>query len=115
MLFVAAHIFDTLSSVTYLIRSVLISENDRAVGCIKIGFTHILMAAQQSLSTYYFLRAFDADPALVGAGLPFQLLHIGNAVQLGTYCAAAVLFLAEHFDNSHFVSEVRRAESAHDS
>lgn len=114
-LFVAAHIFDTLSSLAYLVRSVLISENDRAVGCIKVGFTHLLMAAQQSLSTYYFLRAFDADHALVGAGLPFQILHISNAVQLGTYSAALVLFLAERFDTPHVVSEIGRAESGPDS
>lgn len=111
MLFVAAHMFDTLSALTYLVRSLLISENDRAVGCIKVGFTHLLMTAQQSLSTYYFLRAFDTDSGLVGAGLPFQILHIGNAVQLGTYFAAAVLFTVEQFDNPVAVPTSARTAS----
>eukprot|EP00401_Gymnodinium_catenatum_P066308 CAMPEP_0117470366 /NCGR_PEP_ID=MMETSP0784-20121206/7176_1 /TAXON_ID=39447 /ORGANISM="" /LENGTH=348 /DNA_ID=CAMNT_0005264447 /DNA_START=106 /DNA_END=1149 /DNA_ORIENTATION=- len=99
-LFIAAHVFELLAALAYLVRSVLIGGNDafEPSRSSAIGFTHLLMAAQQSLATYYFLRAFDAAPELVGAGLPFQVLHIGCALQLGVYLAAAAIFLAERFE-----------------
>jgi len=113
-LFIAAHMFDTLAALTYLVRSILISENDRALGCVKVGFTHLLMAAQQSLSTYYFLHAFDKNADLVGAGCPFEVLQIGNVVQLGTYFAAAVIFVAEHLDSASEASDSARVPSGSD-
>mmetsp|Transcript_121372 Transcript_121372/g.343460 ORF Transcript_121372/g.343460 Transcript_121372/m.343460 type:complete len:353 (+) Transcript_121372:148-1206(+) len=98
--FIAAHILDLVSALAYLARSLLIGGNDEhePARSTAIGFTHVLMAAQQSLATYYFLRAFDAAPELVGAGLPFMVIHIGCAVQLGVYLAAAAVFVAEHFE-----------------
>mmetsp|Transcript_121364 Transcript_121364/g.343428 ORF Transcript_121364/g.343428 Transcript_121364/m.343428 type:complete len:352 (-) Transcript_121364:68-1123(-) len=99
-LFIAAHIFDLLSALAYLARSLLIGgSNEHEPGrSVAIGFTHFLMAAQQSLATYYFLTAFDAAPELVGAGLPFLVLHVGCAVQLGVYLAAPAVFVAERFE-----------------
>jgi len=113
-LFIAAHILDLLSALAYLARSLLIGGNDEYEPgrSIAIGFTHLLMAAQQSLATYYFLRAFDADPELVGAGLPFQVLHIGCAVQLGVYLAAAAIFVAERFERGAAAAAVTDGHAA---
>lgn len=96
-LFIAAHIFDTLAAVVYIARSLLIGGAEKAVGAgATVGLTHLLMVAQQSLSAYYFLTAFEASDALVGAGLPFHILQLGNLAQLGLYLCAAATYLAEH-------------------
>lgn len=94
-LFALAHSLDCLAAFAYLLRTVLIDS--RAKG-VSVGFTHLLMPVQQGLSAYYFLQAFDAVPELVGAGLPFQVLQIGNTAQLGAYLGALALYLADCFD-----------------
>jgi hypothetical protein len=63
-----------------------------------IGFMHILLAAQQALSAYYFMTAFDFDPRSVGSGRPFCVLCIGNLLQLGAYMLAAALFVGDCVD-----------------
>mmetsp|Transcript_5122 Transcript_5122/g.12037 ORF Transcript_5122/g.12037 Transcript_5122/m.12037 type:complete len:341 (+) Transcript_5122:46-1068(+) len=104
-LFMAAHCFDFLAAFSYLLRALLIddSSSGRKVR-VCVGFTHLLLPIQQALSAYYFLQAFDAVPELVGSGSPFQVLQIGNAAQLGVYCGAAAVFVADCFTGSSQVT-----------
>lgn len=44
------------------------------------------------------LEAFQAVPELVGAGVPFEALQIGNCISLGAYLGASALFFAEVVD-----------------
>lgn len=106
--FMAAHCFDFFASFTYLLRTLLIDNGGRKVN-IGVGFTHIVLAIQQALSAYYFLQAFDAVPELVGSGMPFEVLQIGNTMQLGIYCGAATLYLADSFtsDTQEAMSSIR--------
>lgn len=97
-LFLAAHMLDTLSAFTYLARSLLLGTDHDTSGAIVVGFTHLLMAAQASLSSYYFLQAFDYSEALVGDGLPYEVLQIGTTAQVGAYFGALVIFIAERFE-----------------
>jgi len=97
--FLAAHMFETLSACVYLARSLLIGSEDQSAGTSATGFTHVLMAAQSSLATYYFLRAFDAAPELVGSGLPFEVLQTSVTLQLGMYLGAALVFAAERIQD----------------
>jgi len=101
--FIAAHCMDFLASIAYLLRTLLVDSGPRgSTAHISMGFVHLLMPIQQSLSAYYFLRAFEASPALVGAGRPFDMLQIGNVAQLGAYLGAASLYLAECFDGQEY-------------
>lgn len=95
-LFMAAHCFDFLAAFNYLLRTLLIDNgpSGRKVH-ICVGFTHLLLPVQQALSAYYFLQAFDAVPNLVGSGRPFEVLQIGSATQLGVYCGASALYIAD--------------------
>eukprot|EP00448_Togula_jolla_P000811 CAMPEP_0170602618 /NCGR_PEP_ID=MMETSP0224-20130122/18484_1 /TAXON_ID=285029 /ORGANISM="Togula jolla, Strain CCCM 725" /LENGTH=363 /DNA_ID=CAMNT_0010927463 /DNA_START=120 /DNA_END=1211 /DNA_ORIENTATION=- len=97
-LFMSAHCFELLAACTYLVRNLFVDVAGPRGVRVSIGTTHVLMTLQQSLATYYFLRAFDAVPALVATGLPFHVLHFGSALQLGAYAGAAVLFLAEYIE-----------------
>jgi len=99
--FIAAHCMDFLASIAYLMRTLLVDSGPRGSAAhISMGFVHLLMPIQQSLAAYYFVRAFEASPVLVGAGRPFHLLQIGNIAQLGAYLGAASLYLAECFDGT---------------
>lgn len=101
--FIAAHCMDFLASLAYLLRTLLVDSGPRgSTAHISMGFVHLLMPIQQSLSAYYFVRAFEASPALVGAGHPFAMLQIGNVAQLGAYLGAASLYLAECFDGQEY-------------
>jgi len=97
-LFVLAHCFDILAAFAYILRTLLIDNGTSGSKVhISVGFAHLLLPIQQALPAYYFLQAFDEVPELVGAGLPFQLLQLGNAAQLGMYLGATALFVAERF------------------
>jgi len=97
--FIAAHCTDFLAALAYLLRTLLVDSGPRGSPAhISMGFVHLLMPIQQSLSAYYFVSAFEAQPALVGAERPFDMLQIGNVAQLGAYLGAAVLYLSECFD-----------------
>jgi len=104
--FTAAHCMDFLASLAYLLRTLLVDSGPRgSTAHISMGFVHLLMPIQQSLSAYYFVNAFEASPALVGAGHPFAMLQIGNVAQFGAYLGAASLYLAECFDGQeHCIS-----------
>mmetsp|Transcript_1852 Transcript_1852/g.5589 ORF Transcript_1852/g.5589 Transcript_1852/m.5589 type:complete len:351 (+) Transcript_1852:104-1156(+) len=98
-LFIAAHSLDFLAAFAYLMRSLLIDNGARwGSRHISVGFTHLLMPIQQSLAAYYFLKAFSYSPGLVGSGMPFEVLQISNTAQLGAYCAALALYLADLFE-----------------
>lgn len=109
-LWTAAHSFDFLAAFAYLLRTLLIDNGPR--GCkvhVSMGFAHLLMPIQQSLAAYYFLQAFDAEPLLVGAGLPFHVLQIGNTAQVGAYLGAAAVYFADCFEDSdHSVNHSAR-------
>merc|ERR1719499_843312 len=94
-LFTLAHSLDLLAGCTYLVRTVLI---DRCPRDVSVGFTHLLMPIQQGLAAYYFWQAFSYVPELVGAGLPFEVLQVGNTICFGAYLAAAALYTAECHD-----------------
>jgi len=96
-LFTLAHTLDLLAGFIYLVRTVLI---ERRTQDVSVGFTHLLMPIQQGLSAYYFWQAFSFVPELVGAGLPFEVLQIGNTVCFGAYFAASALYFAECYDAS---------------
>jgi len=101
--FIAAHCMDFLASLAYLLRTLLVDSGPRGSAAhISSGFVHLLMPIQQGLSAYYFVRAFEASPALVGAGRPFEMLQIGNVAQLGAYLGAASLYVAECFDGQQY-------------
>jgi len=93
--FMLAHTLDCLAAFAYLFRTALIDTGSRGVST---GFTHLLMPVQAGLSAYYFLQAFMAVPELVGKGLPFEALQIGNTAALGAYLGASALYFAECFD-----------------
>mmetsp|Transcript_55154 Transcript_55154/g.120964 ORF Transcript_55154/g.120964 Transcript_55154/m.120964 type:complete len:347 (-) Transcript_55154:57-1097(-) len=98
-LFMFAHVFDLLAALAYLLRTLLIDTSSKGGrGGVSVGFAHLVMPVQQSLSAYYFLQAFDIVPELVGSGLPFEVLQIGNTVQFGAYLGALALHLAECFE-----------------
>lgn len=94
-LFMVAHVFDCLTAFVYLFRTVLIESGSKSVS---VAFTHLLMPIQAGLSAYYFLQAFSAVPELVGVGVPFEVLKIGNTAALGAYLGASALHFAERFD-----------------
>lgn len=103
-LFVAAHGLDFIAAFAYLLRTLLIDV--RSTGCtanVSVGFAHLLMPVQQCLAAYYFVQAFEADPALVGSGRPFDMLQIGAITQLGFYLGATVVYLAEYLDHAEAV------------
>jgi len=58
------------------------------------GIIALGLPAQQVLSAYYFLEAFDAVPALVGAGHPFELLWVTGTSQLGIFLLSGAVYLA---------------------
>lgn len=92
-LFVFAHCCDLLAALTYLLRAALIEASGR--GGVSVGFAHVLMPFQASLSAYYFMQAFPHSAELVGEGQPFAVLQVANAVACGAYLAAAALYVAE--------------------
>lgn len=94
-LFTLAHSLDLLAGCTYLVRTVLI---ERCTRDVSVGFTHLLMPIQQGVAAYYFWQAFSYVPELVGAGLPFEVLQLGNTVCFGAYLAASALYVAECYD-----------------
>lgn len=94
-LFTLAHSLDLLAACAYLVRTFFV---ERCTVDVSVSFTHILMPVQQGLAAYYFWQAFEVVPELVGAGLPFQVLQIGNTASFGAYLAAAVLHIADRFD-----------------
>mmetsp|Transcript_49071 Transcript_49071/g.124535 ORF Transcript_49071/g.124535 Transcript_49071/m.124535 type:complete len:343 (+) Transcript_49071:102-1130(+) len=94
-LFILAHTLDTLAAFAYLVRTALIDDSAKDVS---VGFTHLLMPIQQGFAAYYFLVAFAETPQLVGKGVPFETLHIGNVAAFGAYLGACALFFAERFD-----------------
>eukprot|EP00927_Polykrikos_kofoidii_P006618 TRINITY_DN12681_c0_g2_i1.p1 TRINITY_DN12681_c0_g2~~TRINITY_DN12681_c0_g2_i1.p1 ORF type:complete len:387 (-),score=74.18 TRINITY_DN12681_c0_g2_i1:53-1213(-) len=94
--FVGAYMLDVFASLTYFGRSLLIGGSESVyAGRMSVGFTHVLMATQQGLATYYFFVAFDFQENLVGNGLPFSVLKLGNAVAFCAYLASATLWIAE--------------------
>lgn len=107
--FIAAHILDLFSACTYFSRSLMIADYGCARTNASVGCTHILLMAQQSMSAYYFVHAFEPSSGLVGAGLPFEILQFCNLMQLGLYCAVAILFFAEN--KTHSVDFVSKATS----
>mmetsp|Transcript_12088 Transcript_12088/g.32380 ORF Transcript_12088/g.32380 Transcript_12088/m.32380 type:complete len:345 (+) Transcript_12088:100-1134(+) len=94
-LFILAHTLDTLAAFAYLVRTALI---DGSAKDVSVGFTHLLLPIQQGFAAYYFLVAFAEMPQLVGKGVPFETLHIGNVAAFGAYLGACALFFAERFD-----------------
>lgn len=95
-LFSLAHSLEFLASFVYLLRTALTDlRSGNPLTDISVAFTHLLMPIQQALASYYFLEAFDAAPAIVGAGHPVELLKIGCTAQLGAYLGAAALYFAE--------------------
>mmetsp|Transcript_96139 Transcript_96139/g.311836 ORF Transcript_96139/g.311836 Transcript_96139/m.311836 type:complete len:345 (+) Transcript_96139:97-1131(+) len=103
-LFTLAHCLDLLAAFAYLVRTALI---DGGAGDVSVGFTHLLMPIQQGFAAYYFLQAFGQVPELVGSGIPFETLQIGNAAAFGAYLGACALFLAECFDGVDSRAAVR--------
>jgi len=97
-LFLAAHMLDTLSAFTYFARSLLVGSDDDSSGGVVAGFTHLLMAIQASLASYFFLQGFEYSEGLVGSGSPFEVLQIGTTAQVGAYFGAVVIFIAERFE-----------------
>mmetsp|Transcript_87768 Transcript_87768/g.284114 ORF Transcript_87768/g.284114 Transcript_87768/m.284114 type:complete len:342 (-) Transcript_87768:96-1121(-) len=98
-LFMIAHSFDFLAAFAYLLRTLLIENGPRGSKVhISMGFTHLLLPIQQSLAAYYFVQAFDAVPSLIGSGMPFEVLQIGNTAQLGVYLGAATVYVADCFE-----------------
>jgi hypothetical protein len=100
-LFISAHLLETGAAFMYLARSFLHgSEREGIVpsAWASVGFTHLLMTAQQSLAAYFFFFAFDEAPELVGAGCPFKVLQLCNTASLGAYACTAAVFIVECFE-----------------
>lgn len=58
------------------------------------GIVALGLPAQQVLSAYYFLEAFEAVPALVGAGRPFEVMWVTGISQLGIFLLSGAVYLA---------------------
>jgi hypothetical protein len=93
-LFVFAYCGDMLSALGYLLRTALVEKVPGRTD-VSVGFTHLLMPVQASLSAYYFLQAFEPTRELVGQGRPFEVLQISNTVAFGAYVGAAALHIAD--------------------
>jgi len=96
-LFILAHCLELLAALAFLASTIRSScSADGPSKCSAwTGFVHLLLPAQQALSAYYFLTAFDPHPSLVGSGRPFCLLCIGNLLQLAVFLCAFAFYLAE--------------------
>eukprot|EP00929_Paragymnodinium_shiwhaense_P067159 TRINITY_DN33803_c0_g1_i1.p1 TRINITY_DN33803_c0_g1~~TRINITY_DN33803_c0_g1_i1.p1 ORF type:complete len:446 (+),score=70.04 TRINITY_DN33803_c0_g1_i1:112-1449(+) len=102
-LFISAHIFDFLFAASYLWRSLVFGSGDSAgarAEVAAVGFVHVIMTVQQSMSAYYFIKAFEPAAELVGRGLPFEILQSTNLVALGAYLSALIVYVAEKLDGS---------------
>jgi len=98
-LFTIAHVLESLAAFAYVCRTLLImSSGCGGAPAPHVGFVHALLAAQQGLPAYYFLKAFAYSPELVGRGQPFAILQLGGAAQLGAFLAALALYSAEVTD-----------------
>jgi len=58
------------------------------------GIVAMGLPAQQVLSAYYFLEAFEAVPALVGTGCPFEVMWVTGTSQLGIFLLSGAVYLA---------------------
>lgn len=101
ILYSSAECFETLAAFVYLARAALVEGAVQSPGA---GFVHLLMPVQQALGAYYWLEAFSGSHDLVGAGRPFDVLHIGTVAGLGAYLAAGALFLADRLDPERSVT-----------
>mmetsp|Transcript_150766 Transcript_150766/g.266105 ORF Transcript_150766/g.266105 Transcript_150766/m.266105 type:complete len:401 (+) Transcript_150766:80-1282(+) len=106
-LFTLAYVLELFAALAFLVRAAMnsgceIQGSQR--GRAFVGFVHVLMAFQQTLSAYYFLTAFEPTPKLIGAGRPFCVLIWSNLLAFAAYLCAAGLYFgglcAEGSDSS---------------
>ncbi|CAK9105468.1 unnamed protein product [Durusdinium trenchii] len=90
ILFTAVHCFEFLSALLYAGRTMLLGGD----GQPSVTFMHLVMVIQQSLATYFWLQAFDADMNVNGSGLGICAIQISCLGQLCAYLAAASLHAA---------------------
>lgn len=86
--FVLIHCLETCAAIAHLFQAgsvALVSSG---------GIVALSLPVQQVLSAYYFLEAFEAVPALVGSGCPFELMWVTSNVQLGIYLFSGAVYLA---------------------
>lgn len=98
-LFILANCLEVLASLAFLARTVRstceANKDDKPKSrSVWDGFIHLLLPAQQALSAYYFLTAFDPDRRLVGAGRPFCILILGNLAALAAFLCAFAFYIA---------------------
>lgn len=110
-LFTLTYVLECLAAFAFMCRAAVNSSFDFQGGqCGRafMGFVHVLMAFQQTLSAYYFLTALEPSPKLVGAGRPFCVLIGSNLLAFAAYlCAAGLYFGGLYAEGSHCSSTDR--------
>mmetsp|Transcript_64117 Transcript_64117/g.106201 ORF Transcript_64117/g.106201 Transcript_64117/m.106201 type:complete len:413 (+) Transcript_64117:86-1324(+) len=105
--FTLTYVLECLAAFAFACRAAINSSSEiqgSQRGRAFMGFVHVLMAFQQTLSAYYFLTALEPSPKLVGAGRPFCVLIWSNLLAFAAYLCAAGLYFgglcAEGSDSS---------------
>jgi len=97
-LFTLAHALELAAALAFLCNTIVAHcGTEASKGSASAGFMHLVMPFQAALGAYYFLTAFEPNPALVGSGRPYCLLVWSNLLQLGAYLIAAAFFIASQF------------------
>jgi hypothetical protein len=86
--FIFVHCLEMLAATAHLLQAGSLAQVSG--GCI----VAVGMPAQQVLSAYYFLEAFEAMPSLVGHGRPFEVMWVTGIAQLGIFLLCGAVYLA---------------------
>eukprot|EP00746_Dinoflagellata_sp_MGD_P001749 gnl/MRDRNA2_/MRDRNA2_103331_c0_seq1.p1 gnl/MRDRNA2_/MRDRNA2_103331_c0~~gnl/MRDRNA2_/MRDRNA2_103331_c0_seq1.p1 ORF type:complete len:358 (-),score=58.55 gnl/MRDRNA2_/MRDRNA2_103331_c0_seq1:21-1010(-) len=86
--FICVHCLETLAAIAHLVQAGNVAL--ASGGCI----VALGLPAQQVLSAYYFLEAFEPMPALVGVGRPFEVMWGTGIAQLGIFLLSGAVYLA---------------------
>jgi len=86
--FIFVHCLETLAAMAHLVQAGNVAL--ASGGCI----VALGLPAQQVLSAYYFLEAFEPMPSLVGIGRPFEVMWVTGIAQLGIFLLSGAVYLA---------------------
>jgi len=100
-LFIFVHTAEFFAAFAYLSRALISESGVTTVGRenVALWFAHIIMPVQASLAAYFFVECFKYVPQVVGAGYPFEILHIGGVAAAGAYAGASVIYFCNSYES----------------
>jgi len=86
--FICAHCLEMFAAIVHMVQAGNVALASGG-GIVALG-----LPAQQVLSAYYFLEAFEVFPSLIGAGRPFEVMWVTGISQLGIFLFSGAVYLA---------------------